>query len=74
MKLTFKRWLSNQKERQDQIGKLARAMAEVDHSHVQTRRKSDEHKKWANIVTRYGEPEHVLAFNRAWREYQTNVQ
>jgi hypothetical protein len=27
---------------------------------------------WADIVTRHGKPEHVLAFNRAWHEYQTN--
>jgi uncharacterized protein YozE (UPF0346 family) len=71
MKLTFKEWLFKQKERKDAVGRLARAMDEVDFSYVKPRRKPDEHKKWANIVTRHGKPEHVLTFNRAWREYQT---
>jgi hypothetical protein len=70
MNSTFQHWLSNQKQRQDSVGKLARAMAEVDYGYVQKRRKPDEHKKWADIVTRHGEPKHVLAFNQAWREYQ----
>lgn len=70
MKLTFKEWLFNQKERQDKIGKLARAMAKIDFSYVQPRRKPDEHKKWADIITRHGQPEHILTFNQAWEEYQ----
>lgn len=74
MKLTFKEWLFNQKERPDKVGKLARAMAEVDFSYVRSRRKPDEHKRWANIVTRHGKPEHVLTFNRAWEEYQAAKQ
>ena len=74
MKLTFKNWLFNQKEREDQIGKLARAMATIDYSPVQRRRKPDEHKKWADIVTRHDQPEYVLFFNRAWQEYQTAKQ
>jgi hypothetical protein len=74
MKLTFKEWLSDQKKRKDQIGSLARAMAKIDYSYVRSRRKPDEHKKWANIVTRHGKPEHVLIFNRAWREYQAAKQ
>jgi hypothetical protein len=74
MNLTFKRWLFNQKERKDQIGKLALAMEKVDYSYIKPRRKPDEHKKWAKIVTRHGRPEHVPAFNRAWREYLTAKQ
>ncbi len=74
MNITFKRWLFNQKGRKDQIGKLARAMANVDYSYMQPGRKPDEHKDWAKIITRHGRPEHVLAFNRAWREYQTEKQ
>jgi uncharacterized protein YozE (UPF0346 family) len=70
MKLTFQQWLFNQKKRQDRIGKLARAMEQVDFSYMRPKRKSDEHKMWADIITRHGEPEHVLAFNRAWNEYQ----
>jgi hypothetical protein len=67
--LTFASWLFNQIERKDQIGKLARAMEQIEYGNVKPRGKPDQHKKWANIVTRYGEPEHVLAFNQAWREY-----
>ena len=74
MNLTFKRWLFNQNERQDQIGKLARAMASLDSKYVQLQQKRDEHKKWANIVTRHGKPEHVIAFNQAWREYQVAIE
>jgi len=74
MNLTFRSWLFKQTERQDQIGKLARAMAKLDASQVQLQQKRDEHKKWANIVTRHGKPEHVLAFNQAWREYQLASQ
>ncbi len=67
--MTFQSWLFNQKRRQDLVGKLARAFATVDLGYVKPRRKPDEHKKWADIVTRLGEQEHVLAFNQAWREY-----
>ena len=74
MNLTFKHWLFDQKGRKDQIGKLARAMEQVDYSYIKPRRKPDEHKKWAKIVTRHGRPEHVLAFNRAWREYLAEKQ
>lgn len=74
MKLTFKEWLLNQKGRKDRIGKLARAMAEIDFSYVQPRRKPDEHKRWANIITRHGKPEHVPTFNQAWQEYQAAKQ
>jgi hypothetical protein len=70
MELTFKRWLFNQKDRQDEIGKLARAMLKVDFSYVRSKRKRDEHKQWAGIVTRHGKQEHIFAFNRAWNEYQ----
>jgi len=70
MNMTFQHWLFNQKQRQDRIGKLARAMANVDFSYMRSKRKPDEHKMWADIITRHGEPEDVLAFNRAWHEYQ----
>jgi uncharacterized protein YozE (UPF0346 family) len=71
MKLTFKHWLFNQKDRKDDIGKFARAMLKVDFSFVQSKRRWDEHKQWAGIVTRQDKQEHVFAFNRAWREYQS---
>ncbi len=75
MKTTFQQWLFNQKQRKDQIGKLARTMAIVDYKTIRSRRKKlDEHRKWAGIITRHGKPEHVVAFNQAWREYQKAKQ
>ncbi len=71
MNLTFRRWLSTQEQRPDPIGGLARAMAELDYDKLPLKRKPDEHKRWADIVTRHGEPKHILAFNQAWREYQS---
>lgn len=69
MNAAFKPWLLKQIERQDQIGILARAMSQIEDNY-KPRRKFDEHKKWADLVTRLGNPDHVRAFNRAWREYQ----
>ena len=69
--MDFQEWLNQQTEREDAIGKLAQAMTVIDLRHLQSRSsRSDEHKKWANIVTLYGEIEHVRAFNTAWSEYE----
>jgi hypothetical protein len=70
METTFQDWLLQQLLRTDQVGKLARAISTADLSYTPSRRKDDEHKKWADIITRQGQPEHVLGFNRAWNEYQ----
>jgi uncharacterized protein YozE (UPF0346 family) len=70
VEMTFRNWLLEQQSRTDPVGKLARAISTVDHNYTPPRRKNDEHKKWADIITRQGQPEHVLAFNRAWDEYQ----
>lgn len=72
MKFTFEHWLLKQKERQDRIGGLARAISRIEDDHF-PRRKFDEHKKWADLMIRHGLPEHVPAFNQAWREYKTAV-
>lgn len=69
MDMTFQNWLLQQQSRTDRIGKLARAVNTVDHTYTPSRRKNDEHKKWADIITRQGKPEHIPAFNRAWDEY-----
>ena len=74
MNLTFTSWLFNQLERKDQIGNLSRFLEKLDHGYERLRRKPDEHKKWADIITRHGEPEHILAFNLAWHEYQVARQ
>jgi hypothetical protein len=70
MEMTFRSWLIQQQSRMDRVGKLARAISKVDANYTPPRRKNDEHKKWADIITRQGGPEHIRAFNRAWNEYQ----
>jgi uncharacterized protein YozE (UPF0346 family) len=69
MDMTFRKWLLQQQKREDRVGKLARAVSTVDPNYIPPRRKHDEHKKWADIITRQGKPEHIQAFNRAWDEY-----
>lgn len=71
--MTFKHWLAKQKERPDNVGQLACALAEVDPGKFgrdNRRRKPDEHRRWAKIITRFGTMAHVRAFNQAWREFQ----
>ena len=71
MNFTFHHWLANQQERSDQIGQLARAMAQIQEANEPLpRRKPDEHKKWAGIVIKHGEPEDIFTFNQAWQEYK----
>mgnify|MGYP001205418424 CR=1 FL=1 len=70
--MKFKDWLLQQKNREDNVGKLARALADVDPRRFgrdNRRRKPDEHRRWARIVTRFGTMAHVQAFNQAWREF-----
>ena len=69
--MQFQQWLTNQKEREDQIGRLARDMDEIDAKKypASQRRKADEHRQWASIVTRFGSPAHVRSFNQAWQEF-----
>lgn len=69
--MKFQQWLDKQKDRQDQIGGLARALDDVDAKKYpySRRRKADEHRKWASIVTRFGSQAHVRSFNKAWQEF-----
>ena len=70
--MKFKDWLLKQRERNDNVGTLARALADVDprkFGRDNRRRKPDEHRRWARIVTRYGTMAHVQAFNQAWDEF-----
>lgn len=69
MTTTFQDWILQQQSRMDEVGKLARAIRVADLSYTSSRRKDDEHKKWADIITRQGQPEHIRAFNGAWDEY-----
>ncbi len=72
--MTFENWIARQAQRSDQVGELARALASIDPSNYRPpRRKFDEHKKWADLITRHGTWEQVRAFNRAWKEF-TRIQ
>lgn len=69
MTLNFEQWLVGQQSREDLIGDLARepSMQRIDQG--PSKRKSDEHKNWADIVIRSARPEHIYVFNEAWQEY-----
>lgn len=70
--MDFYKWLQKQQERQDRIGAFARAFADIDPAKLKKssgRRKKDAHKKWANIVTRRGNPRWIMVFNQAWAEF-----
>ena len=68
--MRFREWLKQQRDRKDRIGRFARALGDRDVKRYSRRRKPDEHRKWANIVVRYGTRAHRQAFNDAWREFQ----
>jgi hypothetical protein len=69
MVLRFEEWLTNQQYREDLIGDLARDpnMQKIDHK--PSKRKSDEHKRWVNIVIGIADPGHIAVFNEAWQEF-----
>ncbi|MCI0398659.1 MAG: hypothetical protein L0332_34220 [Chloroflexi bacterium] len=69
MILRFEEWLIGQQYREDLIGDFARILDTQDISHKFSRRQLDEHKSWADIVIRIGEPGHVVTFNEAWQEF-----
>ena len=69
--MNFQQWLRKQQDRQDQIGRLAKALADVDVKNYPYSRRGrpDEHRRWARIVTHFGSQAHVRSFNRAWQEF-----
>lgn len=69
MMLRFEDWLVEQQSREDLIGDLARVPSMQDIDPKPTRRKTDEHKNWADIVIRIAEPGHIAVFNEAWQEF-----
>ena len=69
MTLKFEEWLTNQQARDDRIGDFARVLSRVDQQPKFSRHRWDEHKGWADIVTRITEPGHIPVFNQAWREF-----
>lgn len=69
MVLRFDDWLINQQHREDLIGILARTPSMHDGIHKSSKRKSDEHKLWADVVIRLAEPGYIAVFNEAWQEF-----
>lgn len=69
--MKFHDWLAKQEERQDAVGRFARAFSDVDPSKYtrSRRRKPDEHFKWARIIVNRGKPGFVYIFNDAWNEF-----
>lgn len=69
MILKFEEWLTEQNAREDRIGDFARVLGKVEFPPLFLKHKWDEHKGWAELVTRIPEPGYVPTFNLAWREY-----
>ena len=69
MLLRFEEWLINQQYRDDLIGDLARVLSMQNIDRKTSRRKSDEHKNWAEIVIGIAEPGYIAVFNEAWQEF-----
>jgi hypothetical protein len=69
MILRFKEWLNHQQYREDLIGNFARVLDMEDIHYQFSRRKSDEHRNWADIVSRIAEPGQIPVFNVAWQEF-----
>ena len=69
MILKFEKWLINQQYRDDLIGDLARVLSMQNIDRKLSRRKSDEHKNWVEIVIGIAEPGYIAVFNEAWQEF-----
>jgi hypothetical protein len=69
MILRFEEWLADQQNREDLIGDLARVPSMLNNDNKPSRRRSDEHKGWADIVIRIAEPGYIAIFNEAWQEF-----
>lgn len=69
MTFSFNEWLSDQQNRDDRVGALARVPSMQDVKLLPSGRAADEHKIWADIVIRIVEPGFVGDFNDAWQEF-----
>jgi hypothetical protein len=69
--MTFEEWITVQQSRKDFIGEFARILATQDREQTVSKRRSnvDEHRFWADIITRMPPPGYVVAFNQAWQEF-----
>ena len=69
MILKFEEWLTNQQDRKDGNGDFARVLSKGELLSKSSRHKWDEHKGWADVVSRIPETGHIPAFNQAWQEF-----
>ena len=69
MALKFEAWLLDQQKRKDLIGDLARAATLLQTQQFSSRRKVDEHKRWADVFISSTNPSHIAIFNEAWQEF-----
>jgi hypothetical protein len=69
MILKFENWLIIQQYREDLIGDLARVLSMQNIDRKPSRRKLDEHKKWAEIIVGIAQPGYIAVFNEAWQEF-----
>ncbi len=69
MLVRFNEWLANQHDREDPIGDLARLPGMQNIDRKPSKRKHNEHKKWAEIVIGIAEPGYITVFNEAWQEF-----
>lgn len=67
--LRFDTWLTDQQHRADAVGELARAPGMLVVDPKPSKRAPDEHRNWADVVTRFDDPRHIPAFNDAWQEF-----
>ena len=67
--LSFEVWLVAQEARKDVVGDFASFWGKQGLPAIFTKRKVDEHKKWAESVCRIAQPGHISAFNVAWQEF-----
>ncbi len=74
MILKFEEWLTDQQYREDFVGDLARSPDIRNEDLRPSKRKNDEHKYWADIVTKLSQPGFVAAFNDAWQEFLLEKQ
>ena len=67
--LKFEDWLIDQQHREDFIGDLARVPNMQNIDQKVSKRKTDEHKNWTEIVIRIADPRYIAVFNDAWQEF-----
>jgi hypothetical protein len=69
MILRFEEWLTNQQDREDLVGNLARDPKMQNIEQKSSRRQPDEHRNWADVVISSDEPGQIAVFNEAWQEF-----